>query len=656
MNEIHILDTNTIDQIAAGEVVERPSCVVKELVENAIDAGAAHITVEIKEGGTTFIRVTDDGCGIDKSQLDKVFLRHATSKIKAAADLETVMSLGFRGEALSSIAAVCQVELMTKTPEALTGFRMCVGGGEMEPPEEAGLPDGTTVVVRNIFFNTPVRRKFLKTPQTEGSYITDVMQHIALSKPDIAIQFIINGQTKFYTAGNGDMKEIVYRIYGKDVAQQLIELEASGDGMTIKGFLGKPILNRSNRSYETFFVNGRYIKSSLISSAVEEGYRTFLMQHKYPFVILHLNVDPTRIDVNVHPTKMDIRINNPVKVLEFIRQTVKDGITGKSLVQPMEAKPFAKQEQAKEKEKQLTKQIPQPFEQMRLQEESPSMVREPGSAYRADAKADDGVLSTAAQQEKSPEPEKQHISVKKILGAPAHPLQDDARHAPSAGISRGNIIKQRETVLLEKPQQMALFEEDDLRRQEAADFRIVGQVFDTYWILTFANKLYYVDQHAAHEKVMYERLMRHYREKEIPVQQLNPPVVVNVSPKEAQALAEHRETFEALGFEIEEFGEDAYALRAVPMDLYGCQEKELFLEVLDELVALPVKRDADAVLMKIASMSCKAAVKGNMEISLQEAQALIEELFACENPYNCPHGRPTVISMTRYELEKKFKR
>lgn len=654
MNEIHILDTNTIDQIAAGEVVERPSSVLKELVENAIDAGAKHITVEIKEGGTTFIRVTDDGCGIDKSQLDKVFLRHATSKIKAAADLENVMSLGFRGEALSSIAAVCQVELMTKTREALTGFRLCINGGEMEPPEEAGLPDGTTVVVRNIFFNTPVRRRFLKTPQTEGGYIMDLMQHIALSKPDVAIQFIANGQTKFYTAGNGDMKEIVYRIYGKDVAQEMIELEASGDGMTVKGFLGKPILNRSNRSYETFFVNGRYIKSSLISSAVEEGYRTFLMQHKYPFVILHLNIDPTRIDVNVHPTKMDIRIHNPVKFLEFIRQAVKDGITGKSLVQPMEAQPFAKQEKTKEREKQLTKQIPQPFEQIRLQGENSSMVREAGSAYHAEAKAGEGPSET--QQQEAQGQKAQHISVKKILGTSAHQPQDDAMRAPSAGISRGNIIKQRETVLLEKPQQMAFFEEDDFRRQEAADFKIIGQVFDTYWILTLADKLYYVDQHAAHEKVMYERLMRHYREKEIPVQQLNPPVIVNVSPKEKQALAEHRADFEALGFEIEEFGEDAYALRAVPMDLYGCQEKELFLEVLDELVALPVKRDADAVLMKIASMSCKAAVKGNTEISLQEAQALMEELFACENPYNCPHGRPTVISMTRYELEKKFKR
>ena len=649
MNEIHILDTNTIDQIAAGEVVERPSSVVKELVENAVDAGAGHITVEIRDGGIGMIRVTDDGCGIDKSQLDKVFLRHATSKISSAEDLDTIMSLGFRGEALSSIAAVCQVELMTKTAEALTGYRVCIEGGNMEPPEEAGLPDGTTILVKNIFYNTPVRRKFLKTAQTEGSYIADLMQHIALSRPDVAIQFIANGQTKFYTSGNGDLKEIIYRIYGKDVAGQLLEVSAQDDGISVKGFLGKPILNRANRSYETFFVNGRYIKSSLVSSAVEEGYKTFLMQHKYPFVVLHLTVDPTRIDVNVHPTKMDIRINEPARFLEFVKRTVADTLTGKNMVQPMEISPFADKDKAQTKEvqKALTKEIPQPFEQSRRQEVSDSLLRETTGDVQQGSSGNLLRETSGYGQER--------INIHKILGEPKGQMQAVAKALEQTSRS-GNVIKQKETVLLQKPQQMELFDEEEDFRQNIEKYKIVGQVFDTYWILALSDKIYFVDQHAAHEKVMYQRLMKHYREKEISAQLLNPPVIVNVSPKEKQVLISHLQDFEALGFEVEEFGEDAYALRAVPMDLYGCKEKELFLSVLDELTAFPVKGDVGAVLMKIASMACKAAVKGNSSICLSEAEALMQELLACENPFNCPHGRPTIISMTRYELEKKFKR
>lgn len=664
MNEIHILDSNTIDQIAAGEVVERPSSVVKELVENAIDAGATHITVEIKDGGISLIRVTDDGCGIDRSQLDKVFLRHATSKIVSAEDLDTVMSLGFRGEALSSIAAVCQVELMTKTADALIGCRVCIEGGDMEMPQETGLPDGTTILVKNIFYNTPVRRKFLKTPQTEGSYIADLMQHIALSRPDVAIQFIANGQTKFYTSGNGQLREIIYRIYGKDVAGQLIEVSAQADGLSLSGYLGKPILNRANRAYETFFVNGRYIKSPLLSSAVEEGYKTFLMHHKYPFVVLNMAVDPTRIDVNVHPTKMDIRINDPAKFLAFVKDTVAEALTGKNMVQPMEVSPFTEKENASAQavQKQLTRQLPQPFEQKRRLEtqntselqnakEMPKSQESSGLQRSQDNTA--GLLRERSSyaQEKMPD-----ISgVHKILGQSQ--TQDTVSKLLEQTHRSGNVIKQKETVMLEKPKQMELFEETDAGfANQADDFRIVGQVFDTYWILSLSDKIYFVDQHAAHEKVMYERLMKHYREKDISSQLLNPPVIIHVSPKEKQVLSIHLHDFELLGFEIEEFGEDAYALRAVPMDLYGCMEKELFLSLLDELVSFPVKGDGSAILMKIASMACKAAVKGNSRLSLQEAQALLKELFACENPFNCPHGRPTIISMTRYELEKKFKR
>ncbi len=626
MNEIHILDSNTVDQIAAGEVVERPASVVKELVENAIDAGAKHITVEIKDGGISFIRVTDDGSGIDASQLEKVFMRHATSKISRAEDLETVMSLGFRGEALSSISAVCQVELITKTPQALTGHRICINGGEAQPPEEIGAPGGTTILVRNIFFNTPVRRKFLKTAATEGGYIADFMQHMALSVPDVAFQFVVNGQTKFYTSGNGKADEIIYRIYGKDVSEHMIPIEAQGDGIRVTGFLGKPILNRANRSFETFFVNKRYIKSTLISSAVEEGYKTFLMQHKYPFVVLHFEIDPMRIDVNVHPTKMDIRMNEPGYFLSFIRDAVKDTLTGKTFIASAEQTPEPIKKEDKEKEKALTAHIPQPFEEKRrlsTEEVTPPLVHESGS---------------------------------RLLGTDREFLKHMNQAPPQPRITTGNVIKQKDVVLVEKPEQMCLFDEEQLAAQEIENFEIVGQVFDTYWILALPEKIYYVDQHAAHEKVMYERLMKQYHEKEIMTQEVNPPMVISLTPKEKTVFESHMEVFTSLGFEMDEFGEDAYAVRCVPTDLYGLSEKQMFLAVLDELVEFPVKGDFDAHLSKIASMACKAAVKGNQKLSIAEAKELMKELLACENPFNCPHGRPTIISMTKYELEKKFKR
>ncbi len=624
MNEIHILDSNTVDQIAAGEVVERPASVVKELVENAIDAGAKHITVEIKDGGISFIRVTDDGSGIDESQLSKVFLRHATSKITQAEDLETVMSLGFRGEALSSISAVCQVELITKTVQALTGSRICINGGQAQPPEEIGAPNGTTILVRNIFFNTPVRRKFLKTPATEGGYIADFMQHMALSVPDVAFQFIVNGQTKFFTSGNGKADEIIYRIYGKDVTEHMIPIEARGEGIRITGFLGKPILNRANRSYEIFFVNKRYIKSTLISSAVEEGYKTFLMQHKYPFVVLHFEMDPTRIDVNVHPTKMDIRMNEPGYVLSFIRDAVKETLTGRTFIASAEQTPDPEKKGDRKQEKTLTAMIPQPFEEKRR------LLSEQRTAQPVGGTSMTGVVKETGEYMAMP-PEEKRMEM---------PKEDLPKAEPPK----------------EEPQQLKLFDEETLARQEIENFAIIGQVFDTYWILALPEKLYYVDQHAAHEKVMYERLMKQYREKEIAMQALNPPMVVSLTPKEKTVLTTHMDVFAALGFEMDEFGEDTYAVRSVPTDLYGLSERQLFLSVLDELVEFPVKGDSDAVLSKIASMSCKAAVKGNQTLSRKEAEELMKELLACENPFNCPHGRPTIISMTKYELEKKFKR
>ncbi len=622
MATINILDNASIDKIAAGEVVERPVSVVKELVENAVDAGAGRVTVEIRDGGTTMIRVTDDGSGIEKSQLSKVFYRHATSKIKEADDLKGVMTLGFRGEALSSIGAVARVELITKTRDELVGSRLEIEGGSEKEPEQVGAPDGTTIVVRDLFYNTPARLKFLKSKTTEGNYIFEYMQHLALASPKVAFQFVSEGKTRFYTSGNGDIREIIYRIWGRDVSGHVIPYEASMDNVTIRGYLGKPILARANRSYETLFVNGRYIKSALLSSAIEEGYRTLLMQHKYPFVVLHFSIDPGRLDVNVHPTKLDIRISEPGELLELLAGTISDALTERSLVQPIssaglmtseEKKEIRKEENAVEKE--LTRILPQPFEK-----ESITKIFEETSSYG------------------------------KVLGMPA---KSDAMKPAS-----GNIIKQRDLVIIEKPRQMELFEEKDIRALSIENLRIVGQVFDTYWIVSMGDKIYYVDQHAAHEKVMYERLMKHYREKQVFVQSLNPPVAAELSPREYQVLAENREAFRALGFETEDFGEGSVAIRSVPMDLYGCGEKELFLSALDALLEGDGRKnvDPDAVLFKIASMSCKAAVKGNMKLSEDEAKELFKEMFACDNPYHCPHGRPTMISVSKQDMEKRFHR
>ncbi|MCR5338083.1 MAG: DNA mismatch repair endonuclease MutL, partial [Lachnospiraceae bacterium] len=710
MAEIHILDSATIDKIAAGEVVERPVSVVKELVENAVDAGAKHISVEIKEGGISMIRVTDDGSGIEKSQLPKVFYRHATSKIETAEDLTGVLSLGFRGEALSSVAAVAKVELITKTEDELVGSRMEINGGKAEQPDEVGAPTGTTIVVRDLFFNTPVRKKFLKTANTEGSYVHEYMQHLALGSPNVAFQFIMNGQTRFFTSGNGDISEIIYRIWGKEVSSQLLPYEASMDGVTVRGYLGKPILARANRSFETIFVNTRFIKSALLSSAIEEGYRTLLMQHKYPFVVLHFAIDPQKLDVNVHPTKLDIRITEPGELLQMLATTIADTLKGTSLIQKAlrgdeDLTAQQKREQAAaevNRQKELTKTLAQPFEGKRLAEESrygktddtasgestvtsASGENTAGSANgentAGSANGENTTTSATGENinnsasEESTESTLWSVDVSdsgtddqaggQLAAAVQNAAQVSTVRPPKVignpvkktlSFEQSNVIKQRDVVIIEKPQQMELFEEVDIRRQEIDNFKILGQVFDTYWIITMGEKLYYVDQHAAHEKVMYERLMKHYREKEVFAQALQPPVICDLTPREVEAIKQHKEVFASLGFEVEHFGEDSYALRSVPLDLYGQGEKELFLSALDAVLEGAHKKDADTVLFKIASMSCKAAVKGNSKLSYEEARALFEEMFACENPYHCPHGRPTMISVSKQEMEKRFHR
>lgn len=632
MAKINILDHQTIDKIAAGEVVERPSSVVKELVENAIDAGADAITVEIKEGGTSFIRVTDNGSGIEKSQVENAFLRHATSKITSADDLTSLVSLGFRGEALASIAAVAQVELITKTPEDLTGVRLLMEGGVVKEREEIGAPQGTTLLVRNLFYNTPPRKKFLKQPRTEGSYVADLMEHLAMSNPQVSFKFLLNGQTKFYTTGSGGLREIVYRIYGKEIADALTDFHCERDGMSVTGLLGKPVINRANRSYEIFYINGRYIRSTLISKAVEEGYREYLMQHKFPFCILHFQVDTEKIDVNVHPSKMEVRIADGPSFYEEVRGAVEDVLRGREMIPEVSLSTEKEQrEEAKKEEREETRArqaAPEPFETNRILQ---NRILHQTVEYRV----------AADEPEEMPQ-----ASLKKpeemLKAAVKEPVE-----MPQA---------ETETVPAGKPEQMELFDGRMLSEKAREQYEIIGQLFETYWLISYQDKLLIVDQHAAHEKVKYERLMRRFREKNIVSQSINPPVIVTLSNREKECYLQHREDFASLGFEIEAFGGNDYAVRGVPMDLYGYTEESFFYEILDELAAETVTGTPEGIRNRIATMACKAAVKGNMRISRQEMEALIDELLTLDNPYNCPHGRPTIVSMSKYEIEKKFKR
>ena len=665
MAQIHVLDSETIDKIAAGEVVERPSSVVKELVENAIDAGATAITVEAKDGGIEFLRIADNGSGMEASQIRTAFLRHATSKIASADDLSRISSLGFRGEALSSIAAVSKVEVITRTSDALTGIRYVCEGAVEKSYEEVGAPQGTTFIMRNLFFNTPVRRKFLKQPATEGGYITDLMEHLALSRPDISFKFVLNNQLKFHTSGNGDLKEVIYRIYGRDVAASLVPVQALHNGIRVEGYLGKPVLVRSNRNFEIYFINGRFIRSQLIAKAIEEGYREYLMQHKFPFCVLHIVMEHEDVDVNVHPTKMDVRFSNGPAFCNMLASVVREALKAKEMI------PEVSVTKNSNEHKVLKEHTPEPYETVRT---SRYRVMEQ-TRYEADRpKMQDvvkqpvwnrvlGEKKIQAMQDALEAAQKAGVQADDEFFVEAKPLEqvqpNQARQVEAVQGPEGEMLKQ-EAETQEKtsqaPVQMNLFEEKLLSVENRSKYRIIGQVFLTYWLVQFQDNLFIIDQHAAHEKVKYERLMKQYHEHQVLSQGLMPPVIVSLTGQEEAVFKEYTETFTALGFEIEAFGGSEYAIRSVPVDLYGCGEKELFLEVLDELSEGPVRGNLKAVEEKIASMSCKAAVKGNNPLSRSEAERLIDELLTLENPYNCPHGRPTIISMPRAELEKKFKR
>ena len=621
---ITLLDQNTINKIAAGEVVERPSSVVKELVENAIDAGATAITVEIKEGGISFIRVTDNGSGINKDEIEIAFKRHATSKIKSIEDLMAVSSLGFRGEALASIAAVSQVELITKTADSLSGVRYTIDGGVPGEVAEIGAPEGTTFIVRNLFYNTPVRRKFLKTATTEGGYIGSLVEYLALSHPDISFRFISNNQNKLHTSGNMNLKDIIYNVYGRDITNNLYEISGKSQDIEASGFIGKPMVVRGNRTYENYYINGRYIKSSIITKAIEDAYKGFIMPHNYPFSAIHFKINPAIIDVNVHPTKMELRFSNNEYIYNFVYDTCLKALNSKELIAEVS--------------------VPGPVT-VKMQEAP--VVRN----VMPDVKLPEKNVSDSMPcktETKSAESAKAEIKPKR--------LPEPFEIKGSLQMVKEDKVRYEAVTKSEPPKQMNLFENKLLDMNSRNKYRIIGQLFDTYWLIEFEDKFYMMDQHAAHEKVLYERTMNKLHDKTIGTQMILPPIVLSLNMHEEEIYKTNQDIFKRLGYEIEEFGGNEYKVTGIPAGLPKMDYKQLLIDVLDRLSEESASKDPDIITEKVASMSCKAAVKGNNRLSFNEAFELMDELMKAENPYNCPHGRPTLIMMSRYEIEKKFKR
>ena len=704
MSNIHVLDQITIDKIAAGEVIERPASVVKELVENAIDAGSGSVTVEIKEGGISYMRIADNGCGIARDDVQNAFLRHSTSKIRAAEDLEHIASLGFRGEALSSIAAVSQVEMITKTKEQLLGTRYQIAGGKEEELEDTGASDGTTFLIRQLFYNVPARRKFLKTPITEASHVGDLMTRLALSHPEISFQFINNGQSRLHTSGNGNLKDVIYHVYGREITANLIPLEYKNNGLSLSGYIGAPLISRGNRNFENYFINGRYVKSNIIYRAIEDAYKDFSMQHKFPFTVFHITIDGEHVDVNVHPTKMELRFNNQQEVYNTLYEAIDSALHGRELIPKVtldepkvpraEVVPVTKEKQnfrttgssvsfastagnmtkqATQSEmwagvqtpvKQKSKIPPKEernldyfMEQMKKrvtsyhQQNSSAEVKSRSDIFKPERQAD-RIREAVSQYKATARDAKKQEFPKKTDVTPEIPGTAKTTTEKTTANEQGIDIKANE-----KPEQMDLFEDRFLDKERKADYTLIGQIFDTYWLVQFENSLYIIDQHAAHERVLYERTLREMKNREFTSQMISPPIILNLTMQEAELLRQYMDRFTRIGFEFEEFGQDSFAVRSVPDNLFSIAKKDLLLEMIDHLSdELNRNQPSDLIDEKIASMSCKAAVKGNMSLSAAEVDTLIGELLLLDNPYHCPHGRPTIISMTKRELEKKFKR
>ena len=702
MRKIAVLDQNTIDKIAAGEVVERPSSVVKELVENAIDAGATAITVEITDGGKKLIRITDNGSGMDAEQVPLAFLRHATSKIEKVEDLTHIASLGFRGEALSSIAAVSQVELITKTPSGISGTRYVIEGGKEQSLEEMGAPEGTTFLIRNLFYNTPARSKFLKSDMTEASYINTLMEQLALSHPEISFKYIQNRQVKLSSSGNYSVKDVIYSVYGREIAKALLDVSYENDFMKIEGFVGKPEISRGNRTFENYYINGRYVKNRIITKAIEDGYKGLVMQHKFPFVSLRIEMDGNDLDVNVHPAKREVRFARETEVYTAIYETVRKVLTHRELIPQVSVgkdEPTSRTEQIKPGN------IPEPFEVKRRQEmyghpnrtaniashaaptasEVRSTASVPSIPYNKPTNGTASYGSSETAHNSSASSADKYKRVDSLRENPVYgsqpftkeeeemfsgTLKDGRNENSAAETADYEVISEKPTESAppevdnepiksqeqEPPKQLELFEERLLAPESRSRHRLIGQLFDTYWLVQFEDNFYIIDQHAAHEKVYYERFVKLFQSQNIQSQYVSPPLIVSLSLEEENLLKANEKYFRDFGFEIEPFGGREYSISAVPSSLLGMTEEELFLEMLDHLTADGSKDAFEIFASRLATMACKAAVKGNHSMSPQEADKLIDELLTLENPYNCPHGRPTIIAMSKTEIEKKFKR
>ena len=683
---IRVLDEETINKIAAGEVVEKPLNVVKELVENAIDAGSSMITVEIKGGGIDYIRVTDNGKGIPKKELKTAFLRHATSKIATDEDLHYIRTLGFRGEALASIAAVSMVEMCTKTEEDIVGVRIVIEGGEVKEFEEVGAPIGTTIVVRNLFYNVPPRKKFLKSPAAEGAAIAETMQHMALSMPGLSFKFVQNGSVKFMTNGNGNLKEVIYRIYGKNTSDEVIPVMIEQDGIKVEGYIGRPSIARSNRNDENYYINSRYVKSKEISKGLEEGYKTFLMMHRFPFCVLHFSMDTTALDVNIHPNKMQVRMENPEIVVHLLSDHIHDALLEKDLIPQVKL--------VEETEKKEPVKAPEPFEVKRIENEkvssSPVFSDSTGTGTKEPEKNAESVRNTESsdietktgrntesshkntdidtEKKSSGIKPEEHFFQKQILFNDEEGAAVTGTFAAAVTGTFGQKVtgtlmpkvtgteEPRNTVIVEKPEQFTLYDPEFFAKESKEEFEVIGQIFDTYWLITLGNKLFFMDQHAAHEKIKYEEFMKKFKEGNLESQNLLPPCILTLKPSEYVLFDHNREAFANLMFEIDDFGQDAIAIRAIPTDLFGYSCEELFMDILEELAGVYSTKSLTTVEERIATRACKAAIKGNTPLTKETAKQLIEMLFTLENPYQCPHGRPTLFSMSEYELEKKFKR
>ena len=657
MSRIEVLDKRTIDSIAAGEVVERPASVAKELVENSIDAGAQNITVEIKNGGKSLLRVTDNGCGIPGDQVRLAFLRHATSKLRNIDELAHISSLGFRGEALSSISAVSQVELITRTSDQIAGTRFVIEGGVEKAFDQVGAPYGTTFIMKNLFFNTPAREKFLKSALTEGNAVSSYMEQLALSHPDISFNFISDGRQKIFTSGSGDLKECIYRIYGREITKQLIEIDKSSGPVAIYGFIGRPEISRGNRNFENYFVNGRYVKNNIISSALEEAYRGHLMQHRYPFTLLNITTDPDKVDVNVHPAKMEVRFSDQREIFDSVRDIIET-----ALIKNEEVPSIPASDIGSSKKMHIRKQNEEykPFiEPLFLNEQKPGFNKdnnaaassaEPSGAQNRDTAAGKGIPALLYKQEPA-----SNADDPAVVNKQETVRTTQVRPPEAFEKTRSEKFKETEQKIeieeIVREKQLSIFDEKD---KEEISFRIIGQLFRTFILIEYNDLFYIIDQHAAHEKVMYEKIMRSLREKKISTQYLMPAKLVALTAKEDALLRQNIDRFTDLGFEVEHFEGREWRITGVPSNLYIEDTDELFKEILDGLEEQSGTNEM--LLDKMASKACKAAVKAHNRLSDEEINALVMDLLKLDDPFHCPHGRPTLISMSHYELDKKFKR